>query len=165
MGASRDGDRSRTGNAVDDVITSVTFRRRMPASPDVVFAALTSCHRTGEFHLGLSLTSSWEPLSVIQIRPADSDEDVAGLTGQVLAVEPDQLVSYVLDEVSGAATYLTWTLRPTAGGTIVRLRVDETDAYAGCEDDLEDVWLPVLERLVVMLTPAAPASRASGPAR
>ena len=69
-----------------------------------------------------------------------------------------------LDEVSGAATYLTWTLRPTSGGTAVRLRVDETDAYAGCEEDLEDIWLPVLERLVVMLTPAAPASRASCPA-
>jgi uncharacterized protein YndB with AHSA1/START domain len=165
MGASREGDRSRTGNAVDDVITSVTFRRRLPASPEAVFAALTSCHRTGEFHLGLSLTSSWEPMAAIRVRPADADDEVAGLTGQVLAVEPDRLVSYVLDEVSGAATYLTWTLRPTAGGTTVRLRVDETDAYYGCEDDLEDIWLPAMERLVVMLTPSAPASRASDPAR
>jgi uncharacterized protein YndB with AHSA1/START domain len=163
MSTSRDS--ARTGNAVDDVITSATFRRRMPASPDVVFAALTSCLRTAEFHLGLALTSSWEPLSAIRIRAADCDQDVAGLTGQVLAVEPDRQLSYVLDEISGAATYLTWTLRPTSGGTVVRLRVDETDAYAGCEEDLEDIWLPVLERLVVMLTPAAPAPRASDPAR
>lgn len=163
MGTSRDG--ARTGNAVDDVITSATFRRRMPASPDVVFATLTSCLRTAEFHLGLALTSSWEPLATIRVRAADCAEDVAGLSGQVLAVEPDRLLSYVLDEVSGAATYLTWTLRPTSGGTVIRLRVDETDAYAGCEEDLEDIWLPVLERLVVMLTPAAPAPRASDPAR
>jgi uncharacterized protein YndB with AHSA1/START domain len=165
MGASPERDRSRTGNAVDDVITSVTFRRRLPASPDAVFAALTSCNRTAEFHLGLSLTSAWEALSAIQIRSADVEEEIAGLTGQVLAVETDRILSYVLDEASGAATYLSWTLRPTAGGTVVRLRVDETDAYAGCEDDLEDVWLPVLERLVVMLTPAAPASQASDPVR
>ena len=154
---------ARTGNAVDDVITSVTFRRRLPASPDAVFAALTSCLRTAEFHLGLSLTSSWEPLASVRIRAADCDDYVSGLTGQVLAVEPDSLLSYVLDESSGAATYLTWTLRATSGGTVVRLRVDETDAYPGCEEDLEDIWLPVLERLVVMLTPAEPASRASGP--
>jgi uncharacterized protein YndB with AHSA1/START domain len=163
MGTSREG--ARTGNAVEDVITSATFRRRMPASPDVVFAALTSCLRTAEFHLGLAMTSSWEPLSAIRVRPADSDDEVAGLSGQVLAVEADRLLSYVLDEVSGAATYLTWTLRPTSGGTVIRLRVDETDAYDGCEEDLEDIWLPVLERLVVMLTPAAPASQASDPAR
>jgi uncharacterized protein YndB with AHSA1/START domain len=137
----------------------------MPASPDVVFAALTSCLRTAEFHLGLALTSSWEPLAAIRVRPADSDDEVAGLSGQVLAVQVDRLLSYVLDEVSGAATYLTWTLRPTSGGTVIRLRVDETDAYDGCEEDLEDIWLPVLERLVVMLTPAAPASQASDPAR
>ena len=163
MGTSRDS--GRTGNAVDDVITSVTLRRRLPATPEAVFAALTSCLRTAEFHLGLALTSSWEPMSAIRVRATDCDEDVAGLTGQVLAVESDRLLSYVLDEVSGAATYLSWTLRPTSGGTVVRLRVDETDAYDGCEEDLEDIWLPVLERLVVMLTPAAPASRESDPAR
>jgi len=36
--------------------------------------------------------------------------------------------------------YLTWRLRPAAGGCTVRLEVENPDSA----EDAEDVWLPVL---------------------
>ena len=72
---------------------------------------------------------------------------------------PARLLSYVLDDDSGSATYLTWMLRPVADGCVLRLRIDETNCAgsvgsADSAEELEDVWLPVLDRLAAALVAA-----------
>lgn len=52
----------------------------------------------------------------------------------------------------GADTYLTWTIRRGAGGTVVRLSVDEPGDDDGAE--VEDAWLPVLGDLHALLAGA-----------
>ena len=49
--------------------------------------------------------------------------------------------------------YLTWLLRPAPGGCAVRLEIDEVDA-ADSQKDAEDVWLPVLAALQLLVNPA-----------
>jgi hypothetical protein len=48
--------------------------------------------------------------------------------------------------------YVTWRLRPAPGGCVVRLEVDEAD-HADSPQDAEDVWLPVLGALQILLQP------------
>ena len=48
--------------------------------------------------------------------------------------------------------YLTWLLRPAPGGCVVRLEVDEPDT-ADSPQDAEDVWLPVLAALQLLVNP------------
>lgn len=49
--------------------------------------------------------------------------------------------------------YLTWRLRPSAGGCAIRLEIDEVDA-ADSQKDAEDAWLPVLAALQLLVNPA-----------
>jgi uncharacterized protein YndB with AHSA1/START domain len=151
--------------AVADVVTSVTFRRTVSAGVQRVWEALTCAAQTPDFLYGFALVSTWEPLAPMTLRPAGCDGEVPGLTGQVLAVRHGESLAYAIDDLSGSATYLTWTLRATAAGCVVRLRVDETDAALGSEEDVEDIWLPVVERLAEVLRPAGRESRESDPAR
>ena len=48
--------------------------------------------------------------------------------------------------------YLTWLLRAAPGGCAVRLEVDEVENPDSAED-AEDVWLPVLAALQLLLNP------------
>jgi len=48
--------------------------------------------------------------------------------------------------------YLTWLLRPSPGGCAVRLEVDEVE-HPDSAEDAEDIWLPVLAALQVLLNP------------
>ena len=48
--------------------------------------------------------------------------------------------------------YLTWLLRPAPGGCVVRLEVDEVD-HADSTEDAEDIWLPVLAALQLLVNP------------
>jgi hypothetical protein len=50
------------------------------------------------------------------------------------------------------ASYLTWLIRPAAGGCTIRLEIDEVD-NADSREDAEDVWLPVLAALQHLLNP------------
>jgi hypothetical protein len=52
-----------------------------------------------------------------------------------------------VEDLSGACTYLTWQMREGDDGTVVRLDVAESDVGIGSELEMEDVWLPVLQRL------------------
>jgi uncharacterized protein YndB with AHSA1/START domain len=106
------------------------------------------------FH-GMTVTSDWQPGSTITMRledePARASTRELGdlaLCGEVLAVDPTHRLSYTLGEcLSGPTAYVTWELRAHDGGTLVRLYIDEPDAYPGTEEDLHIVWLPVLSAL------------------
>jgi hypothetical protein len=72
------------------------------------------------------------------------------LTGQGLRAVPPRRLSYLLR--SGPCdppTVLTWQLRTTAGGTTLRLQIDEIEGSS--DDDAEDTWLPVLAALRTVL--------------
>ena len=84
------------------------------------------------------------------------------LTGEVLAAERPQRLSYTLDDPPGSpSVYVTWELRRTGVGTIIRLNVDEPWPFTSSTEDLESAWLPVLSSLVKHLEPgpASPSQR------
>ena len=79
------------------------------------------------------------------VRPVGSD--------QVAAADPPHRLSYTLGECQSDPTvYVTWELRSGDGLTIVRLYIDEPDAYPGSEDDLHIIWLPILSALTENLS-------------
>jgi uncharacterized protein YndB with AHSA1/START domain len=125
-------------------VASCVFCFTTPASPEEVWAALTCPLRTARYFHGMSLRSSWEPGAPISfLLPA-----LGPLGGEVLwAARPTRL-SYLIDGAPDAgATYLTWLVRPTADGCVVRLHVEEPLTGSEDEDDLEDAWLPLLDAL------------------
>jgi uncharacterized protein YndB with AHSA1/START domain len=78
------------------------------------------------------------------------------LTGEVLTAERPRRLSYTLDDPPGSpSVYVTWELRGTGDGTIIRLSVDEPWPLTSSTEDLESAWLPVLSSLVKHLEPAA----------
>lgn len=80
---------------------------------------------------------------------------VAVIPGQVLHADPPYRLSLTVEDRSGTCTYLTWTVRAGEAGTVIRLDVEESDAGASSEDELEEVWLPVQQRLGEVLREAA----------
>lgn len=70
--------------------------------------------------------------------------------GTILFVAGPHRVSYSFEDPSGPATYLTWEIRPTSTGSVVRLSVDDSEATT--DHEAEAVWLPVVNRLQADLT-------------
>jgi uncharacterized protein YndB with AHSA1/START domain len=108
----------------------------------------------------MTVTSDWRPGSTITMRQKDELRqgdtrkfwDVA-ICGEVLAADPPHRLSYTLGECQSDPTvYVTWELRAGDGLTIVRLYIDEPDAYPGSEDDLDITWLPILSALTENLS-------------
>jgi uncharacterized protein YndB with AHSA1/START domain len=130
-------------SSCDPVLTQ-TFRLLTPASPQRVWGALTCPLAAPTYLHGLSPATSWSAGDPVEWRlPA-----TAGVVpGQVLHADPPYRLSVTLEDGSGTCTYLTWTVRACADGTVVRLDVEESDARATSDTELEDVWLPVLQRL------------------
>lgn len=122
-----------------DPVRSATFHVRTPACPADAWRSLTCAARTQRY-LGLAVHADWQSGSPVELRCPHGPT----LTGQVLHVEPGRRLSLVLEET----TYLTWTVRTCGDSTVVRLQVDEAGST---EDELEDVWLPVLDRLADLL--------------
>ncbi len=135
---------------LDDFVVSSTFRVLVPACADRVWSALTCPVQTGRFLHSLAVRSSWQPGATVTFW---LDERVTA-SGQVLCAQRPRQLSYSVDDDSGTATYVTWQLRAVPDGCVVRLRVDETHGDATSEDELEDVWLPVVERLRAVLQDA-----------
>lgn len=135
---------------LDDFAASVTLRVLVPVCTDRVWSALTCPDRTGRFFHGLSVRSSWRPGAGVTLW---RDEQMTA-AGEVLSVQPPQHLSWSVEDDSGTATYVTWSLRPVPAGCVVRLQVDESPGDATAEDELEDVWLPVVEGLRTVLQDA-----------
>jgi uncharacterized protein YndB with AHSA1/START domain len=107
---------------------SVIVEREMPFAPDKIWRALTLPH----------LIEAW--LMKNDFRPAvDHRFTLSGDWGsvdcRVLVVEPNRSLSYTWDAM-GLESVVTWTLTPTAAGTLLRMeqegfRPDQQQAYQG----------------------------------
>lgn len=127
-----------------DPVTTQSFRLLTPAARPEVWACLTCPVRSPRFLHGLALTACWTPGSPVVLQAPGWPP----LGGQVLHVEPGRRLSLTVeDRDSGTCTYLTWGLRDTGTGTVIRLDIDECADRMATADDLEDIWLPVLARL------------------
>ena len=136
-----------------DVMSGATFRLLTCAPPDAVWACLLCPTRSPRYLHGLTVNACWEAGERVALSAAGCD-----LTGEVLHVRPQERLSLTVEDASGSCTYLTWSLRlHESGGTVVRLQVEECDDAGTSEEDLEDVWLPVLDRLGALLREETPA--------
>ena len=135
-----------------DPVLTQTFRLLTPAGPGRVWGTLT-CPKTAPAYLhGLSPRTCWSAGAPVEWVSDGS----ADLPGQVLYAEPPYRLSVTVEDGSGTCTYLTWQVRPTDDGTVVRLDVEESPIGASTEAELEDVWLPVLQRLAELLREPVP---------
>src|SRR4051812_36978332 len=131
---------------------SATFRLLTCAPPEVVWGCLLCPTRSPRYLHGLAVQTSWEPGARVSLT-----SEACALDGEVLHVQAPERLSLTVEDDSGSCTYLTWTLRRHDEGTVVRLHVEECDGASTSESDLEDVWLPVLDRLGVLLREETPA--------
>jgi uncharacterized protein YndB with AHSA1/START domain len=134
-----------------DPVLTQTFRLLTPASPERVWGALT-CPQTAPSYLhGLSPRTCWSAGAAVAWEHAGSP----AIPGEVLYADPPHRLSVTVEDGSGPCTYLTWQIRPTDEGTVLRLDVEES--HPGDDGtELEDVWLPVLRRLSdVLQAPSA----------
>ena len=132
--------------ARDPVVTQ-TFRLLTPASPEQVWGALT-CPETAPAYLhGLSPRTCWTAGAAVDWQCA-----AATIPGQVLYADPPHRLSVTVEDGSGTCTYLTWRVRAGDDGTVVRLDVEEAPGSSAADTELEDVWLPVLQRLGALLS-------------
>jgi uncharacterized protein YndB with AHSA1/START domain len=129
-----------------DPVLTETFRLLTPASPERVWGLLT-CPATAPSYLhGLSPRTCWTSGAPVEWQ----SKAVGALPGQVLLADPPYRLSVTVEDGSGTCTYLTWQVRAGEDGTVVRLDVAESGG-GGCGAELEDVWLPVLQRLGELL--------------
>ena len=119
------------------------------ASVAQVWATLTSPTMTPAFLYGMSAVSTWETGAPFELRLGD--EPSGQLCGQVLFAEPPFRLSYsVQASANDPAVYLTWNMRDTPTGCVVRLRVDEPDPLSSPLDD-EETWLRLMASLEHLL--------------
>lgn len=126
---------------------SRTFHLLSAATPTQVWGALTCPVLSPRYLHGLSAQGSWETDSEVLFTSAHGVE----LRGRVLWSEPPTRLSLTIEDSGDACTYLTWELREACGGTVVRLRVEESVAGATDEEELEEAWLPALAALEAVL--------------
>jgi hypothetical protein len=137
---------------VQDPVRTATFRLLSCAPPAVVWGALLCPDRSARYLHGLAVRTTWEPGAEVTLTSPS-----CALTGQVLHMRPLERLSLTLEDGSGCCTYLTWSLRACDSGTVVRLDVAEADGGSTTEAELEEVWLPVLDRLGALLREETPA--------
>jgi uncharacterized protein YndB with AHSA1/START domain len=109
-------------------IRSVVVERETPFAPEKVWRALTQPH----------LLEEW--LMKTDFKPVVGQDfkftaDWGAVDGQVLTVEPHRTLSYSWGAY-GLESVVTWTLTPTATGTLLRMeqagfRPDQEQAYQG----------------------------------
>jgi uncharacterized protein YndB with AHSA1/START domain len=157
-------------------LTSHQFALSTVADPAAVWSALTHGDLTRRYLNGLAAYSTWTPGAPLTFRsggetagPLTAGQPTAGpltagpLTGQVLRAEPPRQLSYLLQSgPQDPPTFLSWRLRATAGGTTLRLQIDEFDGSS--DDEAEDTWLPILAALRTLLDPvrSGPGQPAEG---
>lgn len=125
-----------------------TFCLQSSATPEQVWSALTCPTLSPRFLHGFSAQGCWETDGQLRFTSALGLE----LSGHVLWSEPPHKLSLTIeDEGSGTCTYLTWQLRASSCGTVVRLCVEECDAAPSDAEELEDSWLPALAGLESVL--------------
>ena len=137
---------------------SEQFHAITSANPECVWDALTAAGSPLDYLHGMTVDTDWQPGARVTMALSDQWR----LSGEVLAAERPDRLSYTLDDPPGSpSVYVTWELRRTDDGTIIRLNVDESGPPVGSTEDLESAWLPVLSGLVKHLEqgPASPSTR------
>jgi hypothetical protein len=125
------------------------FAAHVRGDPGLIWAALTDPGQTAAYLYGLAAHSTWVPGDPIEFRLADRVEAI----GCVLHARCHERLSYLLQAgPCDPPVYLTWLLRPAPGGCVVRLEIDEP-GIADPPQDAEDVWLPVLAALQLLVNP------------
>ena len=119
-----------------------------PVAPSTVWAALTATDQRPGYLYGWAACSSWESDAPVHFGTSDG----YSLIGRVLHAEQPHRLSFVLQaSADDPSVYLTWQLRPAAGGCVVRLQIDEVDDHVTDDDEIENIWLPVLASLQALL--------------
>jgi uncharacterized protein YndB with AHSA1/START domain len=139
---------------------SEQFHAITSATPERAWNALTATGFPLDYLHGMTVDTDWQPGATVTMALTDQWR----LTGEVLAAERPRRLSCTLEDPPGSpSVYITWELRRTGDGTIIRLNVDEPWPLAGSSEDLESAWLPVLSGLVKHLErgPSSPSERAS----
>ena len=138
------------------LLTAHQFAFTTAAEPATVWTTLTDGDLTRRYLYGLAAHSTWAPSAPLTLRSGGGSPGppaAAQLDGQVLRAEPPRRLSYLLQSgPHDPATFLTWQLRTTPGGTTLRLQIDELEGSS--DDDAEETWLPVLTALHALLDPA-----------
>ena len=138
---------------------SEQFHAITSANPECVWDALTATGLPLDYLHGMTVDTDWQPGARVTMALSDPWR----LSGEVLAAERPHRLSYTLDDPRGSpSVYVTWQLRATGDGTIIRLNVDEPWPLAGSSARLESAWLPVLSGLVNHLErgPSSPTEQA-----
>jgi uncharacterized protein YndB with AHSA1/START domain len=125
-----------------------TFRTR--ATPEEVWSALTCPVTSRQYLHDMSLVSEWEPGSPVELHGPDGHS----ATGEVVAAARPHRLSFALEQGTAPCRIIGWDLRAHPDGTVVRLTVDDVDGDS--EEEVEDVWLPILTALQSVLDPVRP---------
>jgi uncharacterized protein YndB with AHSA1/START domain len=109
---------------------SVVIEREMPHSPEKVWRALTQSSLLEEW----LMKNDFQPIVGHRF---NFRADWGAVDGQVLAVEPNKMLSYGW-AAFGLESVVTWTLTPTSTGTHLRMeqsgfRADQEQAFKGAK--------------------------------
>jgi len=126
----------------------------LSASPqDRVWAALTCPEASAQYLHGMSLESAWVPGAPVHLcTPAGHRA-----RGEVIRADRPRSLSFALEQGTAPCRIIAWELRAHPEGTVVRLTIDDVDG--DCDEEVEDVWLPVVAALQGVLTPPEDGSR------
>jgi len=110
-----------------------------------VWTALTCPDTTTGYLLGMRLESEWTPGAPVNLLTPQGHS----MAGEAIRVDPPRSLSFALEQGTAPCRIIGWELRPHPMGTVVRLTVDDVDG--DCEEEVEDVWLPVVAALQGLL--------------
>ena len=120
------------------------------ATPQRVWAVLTTPELTAEYLSGLGARSAWRPGNPITFALiGQPDAPALTVEGEVLAAAEPTRLSYTLSAGGGQpSTYVTWEVIADGAGAAVRLSVDEPDEVTSGSHmpDTEAVWSQVMAR-------------------
>ncbi|HEY2159616.1 MAG TPA: SRPBCC domain-containing protein [Isosphaeraceae bacterium] len=131
----------------EDATRSVVIEREMPHPPEKVWRALTE----GPLIEDWLMKNDFQPVVDHRFKLS---ADWGSVDGQVLAVEPNNTLSYTWGAY-GLESVVTWTLTPTSTGTHLRMehsgfRPDQEQAYQGAKGGWQQ-FVGGLERVVAGL--------------
>jgi uncharacterized protein YndB with AHSA1/START domain len=109
---------------------SVVIEREMPYPPEKIWRALTQSSLLEEW----LMKNDFQPVVGHRF---NFRADWGAVDGQVLAVEPNKMLSYGWAAL-GLESVVTWTLTPTSTGTHLRMeqsgfRADQEQAFKGAK--------------------------------
>ena len=118
------------------------------ATPQRVWAVLTTPELTGQYLCGLAARSEWQPGSPVAFSVlGQAGAPALTVQGDVLAAaEPSRLSYTVTAGRDQPTTYVTWEVIAEGGGAAIRLSVDEPDELTSSSPvaETEAVWSDVM---------------------